>query len=145
MKKFLFVLCIFLSACTFPKDPENSYEEAKQSALQVGLVENPPYVITLEEQPSGSEVEMIREFATKAGLQVKFFKGSESELISKLHKFKLHIVAGGFDKNTVWSKKAGLTTTYDKQHVFLIPKGENQLLKNIEEYILSKRNRDEQY
>lgn len=138
MRKFLLLFLVF-SACTFPKDPEESYEEARQSALKIGLVENPPFVVRKGEEVSGSEVDMLREFASRQGLQVEFFKGSETELINKLHKFELHIVAGGMDQKTIWKKKAGLTTTYDGRHVFLIPKGENRLLEHLEKFIFSKK------
>ncbi|MHA6280524.1 transporter substrate-binding domain-containing protein [Salinimicrobium sp. CAU 1759] len=139
MKKLSILLFTVIAACTFPKDSKDSFEEARNSALKVGLTENPPYVILQGEEPKGFEVEMLREFASKEGLKVEFSKGSESELVNKLHKFELHIVAGGMDKKTVWKKEAGLTTTYDDRHVFLIPKGENRLLEHLEKFIFSKK------
>ena len=137
MKKIFLLLIMTITACTFPKDAEDSFEEARNSSLKVGLIENPPYVLTDGEEPSGSEVEMLRRFAQKEGLKIEFKAGSESELIKKLHEFNLHIVAGGMDKKTIWKKKAGLTTPYDQHHVFLIPKGENRLLEHLEKFIFS--------
>ncbi|MGI0108246.1 transporter substrate-binding domain-containing protein [Salinimicrobium sp. WS361] len=139
MKKTFLLLLTMLTACTFPKDSEGSFEEAKDTSLKIGLVENPPYVITQGEEPEGSEVEMLREFASQEGLQVEFSKGSESDLVHKLEKFDLHIVAGGMDKKTLYKKKAALTTAYDQRHVFLIPKGENRLLEHLEKFIFSKK------
>lgn len=139
MKKVFLLFFALITACTFPRDSEDSFEEAKDTYLKIGLVENPPYVIFQGEEPQGSEVKMLREFASKEGLRVEFSKGSESELMKKLQKFELHIVAGGMDKKTVWKKKAGLSTTYDDRHVFLIPKGENRLLEHLEKFIFSEK------
>lgn len=139
MRLFIIIICAVLVGCTFPRDPENSYEEAKKSTLRIGLVKNPPYVITQGEEPSGSEVRMLRNFAKKEGLQIEFMAGSETQLINKLHKFDLHIVAGGFDKKTLWKKKAGLSAPYDGKHIFLIPKGENRLLEHLERFIFNQK------
>lgn len=124
-----------LSACTFPKDPENSFEEAREKALLVGAVPNPPYVEITNNQFTGIEVEKLREFAERENLLIEFEKGTESELVEKLEKFELHVVIGGISKKTIWKKKAGLTLPYDTRHVFLIPKGENRLLEHLESFI----------
>lgn len=133
-KLFFLVLLIF-TACKVPQDPEHSFLEAQKDKLLVGVVDNPPFASTAGETISGSEIEQLRNFATQENLQIEFIKGNESELIEKLEKFKIHVVTGGFTKKTIWKKKAGLTTTYDKKHVFLIPKGENLLLEHLEDYI----------
>ncbi|NJW51553.1 transporter substrate-binding domain-containing protein [Salinimicrobium oceani] len=139
MRIILLLFCLLLGSCTFPKDPEGSFEEAKSTGLKVGLVENPPYVIFEGKEASGSEVKMLREFAAREGLQLEFTRGSESELVKELHNYHLHIVAGGMEKKTIWKKKAGLSTPYDSRHVFLIPRGENKLLERLERYIFSKK------
>lgn len=141
MRKIVFILvAISLLSCIYPKDPENSYEEAKRNGLLVGAVENPPFVVYEGESYSGEEIEMLRHFANANGLNIKFLKGTESELVEKLEKFEIHVVAAGFKKNTIWKKKAGFTTSYDREdHVFLIPKGENRLLQNLEDFIFKNK------
>jgi hypothetical protein len=42
---------------------------------------------------------------------------------------------GGFRKNTIWKKKAGLSHPYDKVHVILVPEGENELLFHLESFL----------
>lgn len=138
MRKVLLIVLCVVAGCTFPRDPENSFEEAQKNGLQVGVVQNPPFVTISGETFGGSEVELLRKFAEKEHLQIEFKEGSESELVEELEKFRLHVVAGGFSKKTLWKKKAGLTAAYDKNHVFLIPKGENRLLERLEAFILPK-------
>ena len=141
MRKILVITALFsLFSCTYPQDPENSFEEAQQKTLLVGAVENPPYVKLEGQAFSGSEIEKIRDFAEQNDLDIEFIKGSESELVDRLEKFELHVVVGGFKKKTIWKKKAGLTASYDDQnHVFLIPKGENKLLENLEKFIFENK------
>lgn len=131
------LLC--LTSCVYPKDPENSYEEAREDELLVGVVENPPFTRVEDSIFSGSEVEMLRRFAQKEGLKISFREDSESKLVKQLEEFKMHVVIGGITKKTIWKKKAGTTVPYDKEHVFLIPKGENRLLKHLEDFIFQQK------
>lgn len=139
MKRILILTLLVMAGCTFPRDPENSFEKAQKNGLKVGVVKRPPFVNISGENFSGSEIDLIREFAEKEHLQIEFKEGSETELLEELEKFHLHVVAGGFTKKTIWKKKAGLTAPYDSKHVLLIPKGENRLLERLEAYILPKK------
>lgn len=139
MRKLIqLTLLLMLTACSIPHDPEDSFDEATKDALLVGAVPNPPYVEVTNDHFTGSEIEKLREFAQRENLRLEIEKGTESELVGKLEKYELHVVAGGIDKKTIWKKKAGLTAAYDKKHVFLIPKGENRLLKHLEDFIFRK-------
>ena len=142
-KLIILALLSMVTACTIPQDPENSFEEAKKETLLVGAIPNPPYVEISNNRFTGSEIEKLREFAKRENLRLKIEKGTESELVEKLEKYELHVVAGGIDKKTIWKKKAGLTAPYDKKHVFLIPKGENRLLKHLEDFIFRKKTGNE--
>lgn len=141
MKRILILTLLVMAGCTFPRDPENSFEKAQKNGLKVGVVKRPPFVNISGENFSGSEIDLIREFAEKEHLQIEFKEGSETELLEELEKFHLHVVAGGFTKKTIWKKKAGLTAPYDSKHVLLIPKGENRLLERLEAYILPKKSK----
>lgn len=139
MSKLGLLLVFFLSSCVFPQDPENSYSRAQDDYLLVGVVENPPYTGVNNKEFSGTEVDMLRKFAEVEGLSIRFEKGSESAQVKDLEAYKKHVVIGGFEKKTIWKKKAGLTVPYDKQHVFLIPKGENRLLEHLESFIFQEK------
>jgi polar amino acid transport system substrate-binding protein len=136
---YLFISLVFIS-CSFPKDPKDSYAKAKQESLKVGIVNNPPYTTYHEGIASGTEVELIEKFAEKEGLKVEYRDGSESALIKKLENYEIHLLIGGFDKKTEWKKKAGLTSKYNDKNVFLIAKGENELLYRLETVLLKEKN-----
>ncbi|TDN94942.1 amino acid ABC transporter substrate-binding protein (PAAT family) [Salegentibacter sp. 24] len=142
MKKIVFILSLlFLGACTFPQDPQHSFKEAKKEDLLVGITINPPFTIKEKDSFFGKEVRLIRKFAESENLSIQFMEGSESELVKKLEKFKLHLVIGGFEKKTIWKKKAGLSAPYDQKHVIMVPKGENRLLQKVETFIFHQKNK----
>lgn len=136
----LILFVLFCQSCTYPQDPENSFEEAQSNRLLVGLIDNPPFVQVAKDSFSGSEVQKLKNFAKAHNLEIKFIPGTESELVEKLENYELHIVAGGFTRQTIWKQKAGYTTPYDREdHVFLIPKGENRLLEKLEIFIFKNK------
>lgn len=132
---FLILLVIAVSCNDYPRDTKNSFEEAKAKGLKVGMVENPPFIEFQNNSISGIEIRIIEEFAEKHNLNIRYIRGTETELINQLENYELHILAGGFDRKTVWSAKAGRTASYDQKHVLLIPKGENRLLHKLEQHI----------
>ncbi|MDT0644071.1 transporter substrate-binding domain-containing protein [Zunongwangia sp. F363] len=138
MKKLYFLLFVTFAGCNYPKDPHHSFEKAKENRLRVGAIVNPPFVTREDGSIGGSEIKIIKDFAKGENLKLKIEEGSESDLVEKLEKYEVDIIAGGFDKKSIWKKKAGLTTPYDKKHVFFIPKGENRLLQQLESFILEK-------
>ncbi|WP_300435343.1 transporter substrate-binding domain-containing protein [Christiangramia sp.] len=135
MKPVIIFFFLVLAGCNFPKDPEESLEKATRDSLKVGVVNNLPYTYFDNGEASGTEIEFLKEFARSNKINISFIEGSESVLVDKLKNYRLHIVAGGFDKKTIWKKHAGTSATYDSKHLFLIPKGENKLLQQLETYI----------
>jgi membrane-bound lytic murein transglycosylase MltF len=131
-------MLLLLCACYLPKDPHLSWETAKTSGLKVGVVETPPFCYREDGVLKGSEIQLLKEFAGKEGMDIRFEVGSETNLVERLKNYEFHVLVGGFKKNTVWAKKAGLTTTYMDKRVMLIPRGENELLRNLETYFLKK-------
>lgn len=137
MKRCLVLLCMVAAACSFPKDPEGSLARARQSALRVGIVHNPPYTFFADGKPGGSEVAIMESFARAEGLKTQYTYGTESVLVKELESYKLDVIIGGFTKKTVWKDKAGLTTAYNhNNNCMLVAKGENELLYHLETYLL---------
>ncbi len=134
MRKFthfgiLMMLVFLFNACSFPKDPNNSFENAKKSSLRVGIVPNTDSITT------SFEKNFVENFAKKEGMQTQFIADNETELVKKLENYQLDIVLGGFEKKSNWKKKVGMTKPYDDKHVLFIPRGENRLLFHLEKFI----------
>lgn len=137
MKAFQLLILILLTSCSFPKDSKDSFAKAKQQGLKVGIADNPPFAMYENGAASGTETALIEEFAGKEGLKVHYVYASESTLVKQLEEYKLHLIIGGFEKNTVWKDKAGLSIRYNDRNVLLVAKGENELLYRLESVLLN--------
>lgn len=139
MKYTYLVLLLFLAGCDYPRDVKHSFTNAQKDHLRVGVIHHPPFVLVENDSMYGVEIDLIKKIAKAHHLQVQFYPDNETNALKKLENFELDVVAGGFKKNTVWRKKAGVTTTYDQHHVLLVPKGENKLVYKIEEQLLKNK------
>lgn len=124
------LLGLLLVACDVPRDPERSWQEASHAALRVGRVEG-----SADPAVGRRERRIVEGFARKHELAIRYVEGTESELVGRLERHELHLVFGGFDDKTVWAKRVALSASYDGRHVFLLPKGENRLLYQLEGYV----------
>lgn len=114
--------------------------DAKQHGLRVGIVNNPPYTVYNAGKASGTEVKILESFANSEGLKTEYIYGSETTLMKQLENYEIDLFIGGFNKKTVWKNKAGLTIRYNGENVFLIAKGENELLYRLESALLKHKN-----
>ena len=139
--KVLLILVVVISvvSCNFPKDPNSTFQKIKKKGLLIGVVNNPPYRIVKDSSFTGKEVGILKEFCNSEDLSYRFITASETDLVKNLKNFKIDIVIGGFEKNSVWKKDVGMTKPYDKVHVLLIPKGENRFLYQLEKYLTTSK------
>jgi polar amino acid transport system substrate-binding protein len=139
-----FVLLILsgaaLAACGAPRDPEHTTELVRTlHRIRAGVTDNPPWVASGGGEPQGLEPDLIRRFAGSLGARVEWVRGSEADLIEKLDKGELDLVAGGIDSRTPWKKHAALSRPYLKagkrKHVLLARSGENRLVLELDRYL----------
>ena len=127
----------FLTSCDLPRDPHDSWKEAHEIGLQVGVVIDTPFVVQQNGGWAGEEIALIQRFAADHGLQIHFHERSESEIVRQLERSELHLAAGGFHKDTEWKKKVGATRPFPPtDHVLLVAAGENHTLVKLEEWLL---------
>ncbi|PSR56758.1 ABC transporter substrate-binding protein [Adhaeribacter arboris] len=138
---FLLLLMVLLtSACdNFPRDPDETLTKIKNNTLLVGYTENPPWVVKTKAEPTGLEVELIKNFAKTQGAKISWVNDTEQDLFQKLEKRELYLVIGGFtDKNT-WKTKISFTRPYVKhqkeKHVMAVLKGENAFIVALETFL----------
>ena len=110
------ILCVCCAGCgKLPRDPEETLSRVQQSKrLRVGLVEHPPWVVRTAGEPSGAEVELVKQFASDVGATPE------------------------------WQlEKLGLAPTDVKlrteKHVMAAPPGENGLIKRLDEFLYRRR------
>src|SRR4051812_7164279 len=104
---------VALAGCdNFPRDPEKTLDRVQAGHLRVGLVENAPWVIRRDGQPTGAEVELVKRLAAEVGTTPEWHWGGEQEQMEALEHFELDLLVGGITRDTEWRKKVGLTSAY---------------------------------
>jgi len=139
-----------LTACsaTIPTDPDGTLDDVRGGILRVGVSPNPPWTDLPDgpdDEPTGTEVELVEEFARTLDAQVQWAGGGEEELIGQLERGELDLVIGGLTARSPWSEKAALTYRYTETtgpdgekelHVMAAPMGENAFLVELEGFLL---------
>lgn len=117
---FLFLLFSFFCfvACeSYPKDPNNTLERAKEDKLKIGAIHAPPWVHVEGEKVTGVEADIAEGFAKKINTEIKWVIGSESELMLLLEAYELHMVIGGFTRESPWTQQVGITNPYTEEKI----------------------------
>ncbi|WP_166262125.1 substrate-binding periplasmic protein [Marinobacter salicampi] len=112
----LFLLLCFglLQGCRYPQDVEGTLDTVRGGVLDVGVTENPPWVIRSGDNAQGLEPEIVRSLADQLNADVRWHWGSESQLLRALKRFQLDLVIGGIAKNKWISMAAAPTKPYVK-------------------------------
>jgi polar amino acid transport system substrate-binding protein len=143
-------VCLLAAGCglTIPADPEKTLERVTGSTIRVGVSPHPPWTdISGAGEPSGTEVDLVREFAGTLPAQVEWVVGGEQSLIAALERGELQLVIGGLTSETPWTEKAAITKPYAemkdpegkrKKLVMAAPMGENAFLLALEKFLLGK-------
>lgn len=111
---FLLLCFSLLHGCRFPQDVEGTLDKVRGGVLEVGVTENPPWVIRTESGAEGIEPEIIRSLADQLDAEVQWHWGAESQLLRALGQLQIDLVIGGVAKNKWVSKAAAPTKPYVK-------------------------------
>lgn len=130
---------------TFPNDAQGTLEQAAQGELRVGVSENPPHTrVDPDGQVSGTEVDLITEYANGIGAEIQWSPGGENVLAEAMGAGELDIVIGGLSSDAPWTSDIALTRPYatirapdgsTKKLVMGVQPGENALMIDLELYL----------
>lgn len=140
------VLLVALTGCgmRIPADPHGSIERIEGGTLRAGATEQPPWVDVHDAgEPTGSEPELVEEFAEQLDARVEWTTGSEADLLTALERGELDLVVGGFLDDTLWTDRGAVTRPYTEReteegpqkHVMIVQMGENALLTELETFL----------
>lgn len=144
------VLLLALGGCsvTIPTDPDGTLDRVTGGMLRVGVSPNPPWTDLpggTGEDPEGTEVRLVEDFAQSIQAQVEWVPGGEEDLVGRLERGELDLVIGGLTARSPWAEKVAMTYRYaettgpegQKQlHVMAAPMGENAFLVELERFLL---------
>ena len=139
-----------LAGCglTIPTDPDGTLDGVlERGTLRAGASPREPWVDVPagdEAEPAGTEVELVEAFAEHLGVEVEWEVAGESELVERLKRLELDIVAGGLTADSPYADAVALTRPYEqstdaegamKKHVLAVPVGENEMLSTLERFL----------
>ncbi|WZH37808.1 MAG: hypothetical protein PIR02_03900 [Microbacterium enclense] len=140
-------LCaLVLGGCgiRIPSDPQGTLDHVEGGVLRAGVSPHGDFVRVDGDEPSGSEVDTLTDFAETLDARVEWTVGSEEALVRGLENDDLDVVAGGLTDQTPWTNKAGMTRPYGEvtledgstaKIVMLVPLGENAFVSRLETFL----------
>jgi len=140
-----------LAGCgQIPADVDGTTDRIRGGEVRIGITHNPPWTDTSGPQPTGSEVELMQEFADTLDAEIEWREDSEGVLADALHEGVIDVAIGGYTDDTPWTDLAAVTGPYlevqnergaVEKHVMLTRAGENQLLVRLETFLLENGDR----
>lgn len=137
------VLALTLAGCALPVDPDGTLERVTGGELRVGVVHDPPWAAVDGPEPSGSEVDLVLDYAATIDAEVEWYPGGEERLVRELEHGRIDLLIGGLTQDTPWVERVGVTRPYVAEdtpdgtlhHVIAVPLGENGLLVDLERFL----------
>lgn len=121
----LIILAVLvLAGCRYPVNIERPMADMHGGELNIGLSENPPWVINTDQGPAGLEVEIVRALAEDMDATINWHWDSESSLLAALSQYQLDLVIGGLTQDANVSTLAAPTKAYYQSHYSVgVPEG----------------------
>jgi len=138
---------LLLTACQggMPADSQGTLERARGGELRVGVSENPPWTeVSPDGEVSGSEIELLTEYAETIDAEVEWVPAGENTLAAMMREGQLDVVVGGLASDVPWTSKIATTRPYatmtgpggtEVKVVVGVQPGENALLTDIERFL----------
>jgi hypothetical protein len=114
--------------------------------MRVGITERAPWTSLANGEPAGIEPRLIRHFAAELDTEIRWVRGSESELLEALEHFELDLVIGGLTRSSPWAERVAFTRPFhttenrsdgrgEVEHAIALPPGENGWLTRWERFL----------
>jgi polar amino acid transport system substrate-binding protein len=131
MVRAVFWLClaaVVAASCDRgPRDPEGTLDRVRGGQLRVGWTLHPPWceASARRDGPGGRDADLVRALARELDARVVWVDGDKEELLGRLERFELDLVACGVPRSSPWKKRVGLTRVPSGGHTLATPPGEN--------------------
>lgn len=129
----------------FPADAQGTLERATGGELRVGIAENPPWTdVAPDGTVSGSEVELLEDYAETIGAEIRWVPGGENVLAAEMVEGNIDLAIGGLASDVPWTAEIALTRPYTTTQgpdgkpvdiVMGVQPGENALQVDLERFL----------
>ena len=111
--------------CGVPRDPEKTLEQVTGGVVRVGITGSDPWTALEGPEPTGVEVELVKQFAATVDARIEWVEGSESDVFEALEVREIDLAIGGFTSESPWAGKVAFTHPYiTVPAVVGVPQGE---------------------
>ncbi len=111
---------LMLGGCQFPKDPEGTLNKVRdRGTMKVGVTHAEPFVNLDSIEPTGVEVELMKEFARHLGVEIEWVEGSESQLVELLAGTEIDVMLGGLERQSPLQNEVAFTRPYANVEIVL--------------------------
>ena len=138
-----------LVGCGVPEDPEGTLAHVRGGVLDVGILEDPPWVEVDDGVVRGVDAELVAELAAELDAEVVFV--TRGDVLEALEHHELDLVVGQLDEKDPWKHRVSFTRPYytdticvgskcPRKHrrVWAVPLGENGMLVEVERFLLDR-------
>jgi polar amino acid transport system substrate-binding protein len=101
------------AGCQYPQDVEGTLDRVEGGTLRVGVIDDPPWAVVGNGDPTGVEPELVKRFAEDHDATVEWYPGTEEELVEAMRGFQLDLIVGGLTR----SSPAGLHTALTRPYI----------------------------
>jgi polar amino acid transport system substrate-binding protein len=99
-------------SCQYPRDVEGTLDRVEGGTLRVGVIDDPPWAVVGDGDPTGVEPELVKRFAEDLDAEIEWYPGTEEELVAAIRGFQLDLIVGGLTRSSPAGTHAALTRPY---------------------------------
>lgn len=125
-----------------PTDPDGTLDRVTGGELRVGASPHGGLVQVSGASVSGTEADLVQDYAASIGSAVQWTTGGEESLVGALTHGDLDLVVGGITDQTPWADRVAVTRGFpnpENPHgenlVWLAPLGENRFVSSLEAFL----------
>ena len=106
------LVALATAACGLPRDADGTLDRVRGGTMRVGVVDNPPWVVSAPDGVGGVEGAFVTALARELGARPEWVRRPESELLEALRERELDLVIGGLTSDLPWKHEVAFTKPY---------------------------------
>jgi polar amino acid transport system substrate-binding protein len=141
----LTVAALTTTSCSaVPRDSAGALDRVRGGVLRAGVVDHPPWIVVDDHTITGTEAQLIEDWAAALGARVEWRAGDLDELVQALHRREIDVLAAGLHQKTPYAPQLALTQPYaestdangkTQRVVLAVTPGESALLFNLDQFL----------